>query len=259
MTLPLGVTLRYAALDQAVGLRAEPVEQWLGSEERGELDRLRDQGRRHQWLAGRAVAKQLIAEELGIGSLADVQILTRDPRGQGVRPRILHRRHELRASLSISHTDLGVLVALAKTAWISLGVDLAPLELPVDDGFQRLWFTAFERQWIEHDPKKRAAIVWALKEAIYKAANDGQPWNPRQVELRARGRNEFECSHRGRPLVGLSIAMHQYDGQLGAVACLRRATGTSRADSSSTPRPASVGPREVFRPGQSPRFIQRVG
>ena len=255
MTLPIGITIRYSAFDQALDDHVDAAETWLGAAERHELENLRDAGRRRQWLAGRWLAKQLIREAFDIAEPAHIDIFTRDERGRGVRPRVTTRLHELRLSLSISHTELGVLVALSKTNRLSIGVDLAPRQIPAADGFWRLWFTPFERQWMEHDAENRTGVVWAAKEAIYKAANQGQSWNPRHLEVRRHGRWGFECSYRGRPLQGLSVSLHEFDGQTAAIASLRRVARSFRTDMPTQSLPVGVSRRTVTRVGKHPRFI----
>jgi phosphopantetheinyl transferase len=255
MILPIGVTIRYARLDGALEARVEEARAWLGATERQELANLRDAGRRRQWLAGRWLAKQVIGEAFNIDDPAQIDILTRDHRGRGVRPRVLTRLHDLQLSLSISHTELGVLAALSKSNRLSVGVDLVPRLLPAQDGFQGLWFTPRERQWVEHDPQGRTAVLWAVKEAVYKAINKGQSWNPRHIEVRRQGRSEFECSYRGRRLSGLSISLDQFDGQTAAVACLRWVVTSGRTAAASQPEPLRISRPAVQKSEQRPRFI----
>jgi phosphopantetheinyl transferase len=255
MTLPIGVTIRYSAFDSALDERIDAAETWLGAAERHELERLGDASRRRQWLGGRWLAKQLVGEAFDVGDPTQVDILTRDERGRGVTPRVTSRLHELRLSLSISHTEVGVLVALSKMNRLSIGVDLAPRQIPVQDGFWHLWFTPFERQWMERDPENRTAVIWAAKEAIYKVANKGRFWNPRQIEVRRQGQSGFECSYGGRLLQGLSIELRKFDGQTAAIACLRRAARACRTDVPSQAQPMGVSRRTVRPSGQAPRFI----
>jgi len=203
------------------GLPDERALDWLGPQERRELDRLRDTGRRQQWLAGRRLSKRLIEPLVDVDRVADIQILTRDGRGRGVRPRIVVDSRELQWTLSISHADRGVLVAVAPTNEISLGVDLAG-EVPRGAAFARLWFTALERCWLNGDRgfPRRPRVLWALKEAVYKAANGGEPWNPRQIEVLSLASGGSRCMYRGRRLNPLALEVHDVDDCVAAIVCL---------------------------------------
>jgi hypothetical protein len=206
---------------------------WLGADERAELGRLSDWRRRRQWLAGRWTSKLLIRREIDgfsndgrcdVGEhddFSEIQISTRDARGRGRRPFITIGGRELPWSLSISHSERGVLVALAATDQCSLGVDLAS-KAAHDAGFLRLWFTPGERCWIEADPSRRAAVLWAMKEATYKAYQSGEGWSPRKIEVRPLLHNRFACFFRDRLLRSLWTDVLDIDDQIAAVVCLPR-------------------------------------
>jgi phosphopantetheinyl transferase len=255
MKLIPGIRIRYQAIASTLALVPQPHAGWLGADESRELDRLTDAHRRNQWLAGRWLAKQLITETAGPRDLADLQVLTRDHRNLGVRPRIVSRAGDLGLVLSIAHTDSGVLVAIGSGSRRSLGVDLAPRAVPADEGFCRLWFSPLERQWIEHDPAARVAQLWTIKEAVYKAANTGQSWSPRDVQVHPRGAGGFECSYRGRSLDDLSIELGHFDNHLAAVAVLPRGTAGRRVDRNSQVRPAAAENRLSPRNNKSNRYI----
>jgi phosphopantetheinyl transferase len=220
VTRPCAIMTRYASLD-----RCPPEPQasldWLGTEEHREYDRLRDANRRRQWLAGRWLGKQLMLHAAGAGDPADWQILSRNQRGQGVRPQIFRGGRELDWTLSISHSGRGVLVALAPDSAMSVGVDLAT-SVPTSAAFRRLWFTPSEQRWLADDPRRRTRDLWAIKEATYKAAHAGEAWNPREIEVVPRGIDRFDCLYRGQRLRRLALNLHEIDDQLAAVACLPR-------------------------------------
>lgn len=206
---------------------------WLTATEQSELDRLHDPARRAQWLAGRWTAKQLLERELGERSgaggvprgsfaLHDIQITTRDSRGRGIRPRVAVHGRELPWSLSISHSERGVLVALATANDCSLGVDLATKQVRAP-GFLRLWFSAAERRWLAADPARRTATLWAMKEATYKAGQAGEGWCPRAIEVRALAHHRFACLYDGRLLAPLWTDVLEIDDQVAALVCLPRA------------------------------------
>jgi 4'-phosphopantetheinyl transferase len=218
LTLPRGVRVGYAPLEE---LWAEPLESpggWLTTGELVELARLHDSGRRNQWLAGRRLAKRLIAELSGERP-ADIQILTRNQRGLGVRPRITIQGRLLAWALSISHSDCAVLAAVAPRGALRLGVDLASA-MPASERFVRTWFSAAERRWLEGQRSAGAQTLWAIKEAVYKAANDGEGWNPRQIEVLPLSTGQLRCVYRGRQLERLVIEICHFDDHVAAIACL---------------------------------------
>ncbi len=220
MTRPRAIKTRYLNLD-----RCPPESQisldWLGADEHGEYDRLHDANRRRQWLAGRWLAKQLMLHAAGADDLAEWQILTRSQRGQGVRPQVFRRGRELDWTLSISHSDRGVLVAMASDPAVCVGVDLAT-SVPASAAFRRLWFTPAEQRWLADDPQRRTRVLWTIKEATYKVAHAGEAWNPLQIEVRPESFDHFDCVYRGQLLRRLTLKLHEIDEQLAAVACLPR-------------------------------------
>src|SRR5262245_549479 len=89
---------------RAIGAMA--ADNWLHPLELPELARLRDKSRREAWRAGRWVAKQLVLPTLEINShrLAEVAILSRNDKGESVRPVVSIDGEKLPWSLSLSHT-----------------------------------------------------------------------------------------------------------------------------------------------------------
>jgi phosphopantetheinyl transferase (holo-ACP synthase) len=211
---------------------------WLTPNEQTELARLTDSGRRGQWLAGRWTAKQLVVKS-GLGTrIGDIEIRTRDVLARGCRPQVRIGGRRLDASLSIAHTARGAIVALARGNDTSVGVDLVDLADPAlvklagtsDRGFSRLWFTPLERSWLSVDPPRRAATLWAIKEAVYKACHCGEAWSPSDVAILPGGAaagdgvGGFRCFYRGRAIVSLNLDVREFDDQLAVVASSPRAT-----------------------------------
>ena len=178
--------------------------EWLTTAERRELERYRDSRRRTAWLCGRSLGKRLIIDALGLtwGRFptcpnfpmyagpdrletcpTEVEILSRDRSGRAVRPVVRVRGVERVWSLSISHTDRLVIAALAK-AKRHVGIDLVSLQ-DVNPSRLRPWFTVRESELLRLDDLHEAARAWAIKEAAYKALNDGEPFTPRRIELTA--------------------------------------------------------------------------
>jgi phosphopantetheinyl transferase len=222
MTLPRDVFTSYATIGEALLGQPPQSNDWLAADERGELVRLRDRGRQSQWLAGRWLSKRLIAQAAGVADLADIRILTRDERARGVRPMVFVGSRPLRGTLSISHSDRGVLVALAATNRFSVGVDLAE-SVERSEGFRRMWFSASERRWLAEDVERRMTILWAIKEAVYKAAHTGDTWDPRAIEVAPSVENQFRANYRGQSLDHAAIDVRDIDQHVAAIVVLASA------------------------------------
>jgi phosphopantetheinyl transferase len=154
---------------------------WLGERERTELSAWRDARRQRAWLRGRMLGKQLVSTKLCTAPQpATTEILSGDGRG---RPRVWLDGVEQPWSLSISHTEMGVLVAICQQPETLLGVDLTPCEA-LSNRFIRLWFTPAEVAWLDETPSaNNACFLWAAKEAIYKACNQSESFDPRHIEV----------------------------------------------------------------------------
>jgi phosphopantetheinyl transferase len=189
--------------------------QWLSARERAELGSWRDARRRTAWMLSRLLAKQLIGEVAG-GDLRPerIEILSRDAAGRVNRPRVLCDGALAPWSLSISHSQRGVLAALSIDRHVSLGVDLADCEA-FSDGFVETWFTPKERHWFhETQSPGIACFIWAAKEALYKACNRGEAFAPRDVEVLADG----QCRYRRTPLADCRLQSWTVDHQLAVLA-----------------------------------------
>lgn len=222
---PHPLVIRYSAggrwLDDQLACPGE----WLSSAEQSELALLRNPPRRLDWLRGRWVAKQLIRQATGIARLADIGILTRSESGLGIRPRIFVAGGELPWSLSISHTLHGALAGLARSSEYAVGVDLVH-GTARGSGFRQLWFSRGEQRWLQEAPSRRTTVLWALKEAVYKACNQGEPWRPQQIEVLPSG-DRFHCSYRGKSLCSLGIEVRSLDRHIAAVVCVPRGSSSS--------------------------------
>lgn len=208
---------RYARLDMLLGDAG--TGDWLGGEELREFDRIRNTARQQQWLAGRLLSRELLAEAFSLDSDQKLQILSRDDRNLGVSPRVLIEGRELNCGLSIAHSQRGVLVAVSAARSLAIGVDLCE-GLVATPGFLRLWFTAAEQNWIQAD-SSRAATVWAIKEAVYKALSQGAAWNPREVEVLPAAESSFACRYQGRK-VPLTLNVFELDRHVAAIASAAR-------------------------------------
>lgn len=185
----------YAAIDRLRG-QLPPADRWLGAGERRALAQFRDPSRRETWLAGRWLAKRLIAGQLAATSggwkCSDIEIFS-----AGARPRAWFQGRPLPWSLSIAHTRRGAVAALSCRAGILPGVDLVELR-DYGPGFAALWFTADERRRLAPRGGRRCAVLWAIKEALYKAVNAGEPFDPRAIESVPGGSRGDVCWFRVR-------------------------------------------------------------
>ncbi len=214
------IMTRYSALSAAIAREPCRDHHWISPAETDELWQINDQQRRSQWMAGRRMAKQMIMGLTPGLDWSDVEILSRWRR-RGHRPQVRVRGDLMDWSLSISHTSVGVLVGLAFDKEMSLGVDLAR-EVPTDERFRQMWFTPREKRWLAGAPTSRTPILWALKEAVFKAGNGGQAWSPRGIEIVPRKPSEYEVTLFGHRLELQSVDLRAIDDQLAATVCLPR-------------------------------------
>ncbi|MEX2285520.1 MAG: 4'-phosphopantetheinyl transferase superfamily protein [Planctomycetaceae bacterium] len=114
--------------------------------------------------------------------MATIAICSRNERRQSVRPAITIAEQIVPWSLSISHSERLVAALLITRPGITVGVDLASRQ-PFRPGFLRTWFFPSEQEWAQSGPSDIAAIIWAAKEAVYKAFNEGESFAPHMVEI----------------------------------------------------------------------------
>lgn len=178
---PIDLTIRYRRLDDLRAALPADEGEWLTPAERRELARYRAPSRRDAWLCGRALAKQVIADVSG-SEPAEIEILSRDAEGSAVAPSLRIAGRLMPWRLSISHSDRGVLVSLSVDPNLRVGVDLASRE-EADPAALGFWFTEAEREAGCLSDPRQAATCWAIKEAAYKALNDGEPFVPHRYEV----------------------------------------------------------------------------
>lgn len=162
---------------------------WLTDGERETLAGLQAQRRREEWLLGRWLAKKLILDQARVTPITpaplgecDVEIFSLDGLGRRTRPRIMIGGLAQSWSLSIAHSEDLVLVALSTHPRVSVGVDVVAVQSWTNSSLE-MWFTTAERRWIETGAA-RPSTLWAIKEASYKAVNQGEPFVPRKIEVR---------------------------------------------------------------------------
>jgi len=214
---------RYATLEELRRLQTPGSEhRWLTPREQGVYARLRADARRATWLAGRMLAKRLVADYV-VANRLDLPTVERgrvelDSGQSGQRrlaPRIRIAGHVLPWSLSIAHTRRGVLVALTSVPALRVGVDLVEPAV-FGDGFTDLWFTPAERQWLRHRGVRHGvSLLWAAKEAVYKAVNHGEPFYPRQIEILPDTTHGLQCT--GQAALTFRVALTR-QGEVAVVA-----------------------------------------
>jgi hypothetical protein len=181
---------------------------WLSPGEHEVLARLADSRRRAAFLRGRILSKRLILVEfraaLRLGTAvihpAQIEIDSGLARQKHEGPRITIAGRQLPWSLSIAHSERGVLVALGRTPAVQVGVDLAE-PVALSRGFADVWFTPAERRLVGGGPADLAVTLWAIKEAVYKAVGDAWPFTPRAIEVLPREPGRFVS----RPACSLAV------------------------------------------------------
>lgn len=205
---------RYATAAVLDALAAENPDRQLSPREKRESASWRDPRRRQEFLRGRVLCKQLITEQLGAARASEVEILSRDANGLAIRPQALLAGRPLPLSVSIAHTEHGVLAAIGNESLVRIGVDLMPRG-PLPAGFARMWFTRAEQAWFANAGSSEiGSFLWAAKEAVYKACNHGEPFDPAAIEILSSGAGTY----RGRLLAQLRLRSWEIDKQVAVVA-----------------------------------------
>ncbi len=193
--------LRYIKLPLPEATRSERE---LSPYEHTEMQQLGDRrSGRAAWIASRWLIKRLLRERLSEAEArrfdpTAISILSRDNDGHSCRPRIVFDDHPLGLGVSIAHTPRGVLVGLSRRVGMLMGVDLVQPER-VGVGSLDPWYTALERRWIGQQAEPSAAAqIWSVKQAYYKAANRGESFSPRSVEVTLDADGHFQCSYSRR-------------------------------------------------------------
>ncbi len=144
---------------------ADPAGALTGSE-RARADRFATQALKDEFTAAHLLAREQVAELVGIEP-ADVVIAQRcdECGGEHGRPSVVGR-DDVHVSWSHSHGTVG---AIASTSVVGLDIE-APRERPVEPGLLRRTATDAERALIEAaaDPTAMFLRMWVLKESLIK-------------------------------------------------------------------------------------------
>jgi len=193
---------------------------WLSADEQARATRIRHRTARDAWLTARLAAKRLVAArltDLVTGprdeQLGAIDIRSRDAAGRGSRPRVEIAGREAAIALSIAHADGRVLVAVGPFAR-PLGVDLTPAAA-FAGASSCWWLTADERDDVRRVGSAAATTVarlWSVKEAVYKAVLNAEPFRPQAIEVRIRAGRITRCTAAGRPVPAAAIRCWQLAG-----------------------------------------------
>jgi phosphopantetheinyl transferase len=194
---------------------------WLSPSERIRACEIGRESVRDAWLTARLAAKRLVAARLAYAAvdaaepiLSEIEIVSRNSSGRGVRPRAVIAGRDSTLTVSISHSVNRVLVAVGPAAG-ALGVDLTPGSA-FTPAASRWWLTEGER----HDARSlaaaaaaaHAAVVWSVKEAVYKARLSDEPFRPQAIEVRLRHGRITGCAAAGCRVMPSSIRTCWLDG-----------------------------------------------
>ena len=159
-----------------------PPTGWLSVEEQHYYGEIGDKSTALSWLGGRWCAKQLLRSALGVADsgLPRIHIASRNGRQQRIRPWVFLDGQLQSGSLSIAHSSRLATAVLMREQEGSIGVDVSDPKSDASE-VQDFWFTSAELAWCELGVSPR--VVWSLKEAIYKAVNQGEPFRPRALDV----------------------------------------------------------------------------
>jgi 4'-phosphopantetheinyl transferase EntD len=178
------VCTNYAALRE-LSLGGDAAHAWLAPCELAVHTAMRSTRRQQTFLAGRIVIKQLLLTSHFVDcSPRELEIESRSVMpGHGERPLLSLAGSIQPLSLSIAHSDRGVLVACGDAKASSIGVDLVPRQ--VVDARLKWTFTSSEREWLaaNHGRQCESELLWARKEALYKACQRGEGFRPAAIEV----------------------------------------------------------------------------
>lgn len=176
-SLPSSIFLRGVTYREEMAPRWQD---WLSEEERRCLASFGAPSRRHEFLAGRAAARQLLAGALEM-SPGDVPLRRATDDGVDVGVPAW--------SVSIAHSDLHAIAACARHP---IGVDLERIQ-PRDPGVIQFLFAPEDRGLVRSLPYETSSgliLCWSLKEAVLKARRSGFRTSPKDLKLDVRPQEE---------------------------------------------------------------------
>ncbi len=184
---------------------------WLTTGEREIYGAFRDASRRQAWLLGRLLAKEVVLDRAlrttpTQSDAGRLEVCSRDGLGRAIAPRVFLDGRVQPWSLSIAHSDASILVALSCDAGVWVGADVVPRDAFGAHGLDG-WLTQRELAWLSTVPvverPARASILWAIKEATYKAVGGGGRFVPRRLEACAGPEDSWHALVDGRAIRAL--------------------------------------------------------
>ena len=114
--------------------------------------------------------------------LASIAISSRNERGESVRPTVafMARRGLGRSPFRTANGSSPAVSKRVRTSRSASTYGPPDARLP---SFLATWFTPSEQAWANEAGADVACLVWAAKEAVYKAVNDGEKFAPRKIEI----------------------------------------------------------------------------
>lgn len=152
----------------------------LSFEERRELELITHPKRRQAFLAGRDAAKRLLVRAFPDIQPTRITITTRNTQHRGISPVVIVDGKRWEGSLSISHTDEWAIAGLSADQQNCVGVDIARVEAR-PASFARTWFSESEQESLALWDEANLVMAWAAKEAVFKAWNCGESFQPREM------------------------------------------------------------------------------
>ena len=201
---PSSVFLRAVTYEEE---RASVWHTWLSQEEDACVSSFGSDKRRREFVAGRAVARQLLADCLDV---APDRVPLRRAEDEAVDVVGTNWR------VSISHSGPHALAAAARHR---IGVDLEHIK-PRDPAIARFLFAPEDRDLIEelpYDSDAALILCWTLKEAVLKARRTGFRTSPKELSIRVRPERKtalVEVEDGGQ----WTVLFARLDGYWGAVA-----------------------------------------
>ncbi|MFT5522164.1 MAG: phosphopantetheinyl transferase [Pirellulaceae bacterium] len=249
--------IRYAANSVAQPMWLEN-HSWLSAPERNELKHFSNAARRRQWLTARWLCKQVVMQKYSDIDLQQIEILSRNERALGTRPAVSVAGKQNGWVLSIAHNDKGVLVAGTDRRAL-LGIDLVE-HIPKASAFGKLWFSTSEQEWVDEDSQLRTPLLWAIKEAIYKAVNVDEPWAPRQIELQppVHFNSSFSATYFGKSVEIECLRQFYVEGGLAVIVVLADGTSSSKSSRSQQSRHVATHKMRALTLDTIPRLAQQL-
>jgi len=193
---------------------------WLSESEQQRLDQLTHPQRRTEWLAARWLGKQLVQGRLEL-ALSSIEIRSTDFQQRPCRPQAFVDSVLRPGNMSISHSADWVAVAISTAPAKRIGIDLVPQTLPSERSLN-VWLTENERQLLaDPDNGVSLSILWSVKEAVYKAVNQGEPFRPALWDVGLFNGGRYRCAAPSGNVVDCAIQVTTHaDHTVALVTCL---------------------------------------